>query len=237
MTHPIALRLDAVRRDVDAATLDAGRAAGSVRLIAVSKGHPPDAIRAAFAAGQRDFGESYAREFRDKRAALSDLGDLRWHFIGHLQRNKMKWVVGHVALHHAVDDMAGLDELTRRAWSQELVQDVLLQVNLAGEASKRGCTPAEIPVFAQVLLRSPGLRWRGLMTLPPAADDPSPWFAQLAEWQTRLRAEHRAALAEQGSDLDVLSMGMSGDYRAAIAAGATHVRVGTAIFGPRSYKP
>ena len=229
-------RLGQVRQQVAAACRDAGRDPAAVTLVAVSKNHPAAAIRAAYAAGQRDFGESYATEFRDKRAALQDLTELRWHFVGHLQRNKMKWVVGQVALHHAVDDMVGLDALTRRAWALGVRQDALLQINLASEPSKRGCTEADVPIFADVLLRSPGVRWCGLMTLPPADDDPAPWFAKLASWQTRLRAQHGPALASHGSDLGVLSMGMSSDFRAAIAAGATHVRIGTAIFGPRPPK-
>ena len=232
----IALRLRQVQQAVDQACDDADRDPSSVTLIAVSKHQPESAIRAAYAAGQRDFGESYAKEFRDKRLALMDLPDIRWHFIGHLQRNKMKWIVGNVLLHHAVDDMVGLDELTRRAYASGVTQDVLLQVNLANEASKRGCTEAELPVFAGVLLRSPGVRWRGLMILPPNDGDASEWFAGLAAWQTRLQQTHSQALAAQGCSLDILSMGMSGDFAAAIAAGATHVRVGTAIFGPRPSK-
>lgn len=229
----VAGRLAVVRRELQAACAAAGRDPAAVTLVAVSKHQPERAIRAAYAAGQRDFGESYAREFRDKRLALQDLTDLRWHFIGHLQRNKIKWVVGHAYLHHAVDDMVGLDELTRRAWSLGVTQDVLLQVNLAGETSKRGCTEADLPVFAEVLLRSPAIRWRGLMILPPAGEAAAPWFTQLAAWRARLAKQHASALEAQGSDLGVLSMGMSGDFAAAIAAGATHVRVGTAIFGPR----
>lgn len=233
---PIATRLAAARAGIAAACARAGRDEGAVTLIAVSKHQPEAAIRAAYAAGQRDFGESYAKEFRDKRAALSDLTDLRWHFIGHLQRNKIKWVVGQAHLHHAVDDMIGLDEITRRAYALGVTQDVLLQVNLAAEPSKRGCREAEIDTFAAVLLRSPGVRWRGLMTLPPAGEDPTPWFEQLATWQRRLQVTYAAELARQGSALDVLSMGMSADYPAAILAGATHVRIGTAIFGPRPAK-
>ena len=232
----VAARLTRVRAEVVGACLQAGRDPGGVTLIAVSKHQPAVAIRAAYAAGQRDFGESYAKEFREKRAALEDLTELRWHFIGHLQRNKMKWIVGQVQHHHAVDDMIGLDELTRRSYALGITQDVLLQVNLANEPSKRGCTEADLPVFADVLLRSPGLRWRGLMILPPNEGDPSPWFDRLAAWRERLQQTHHRALQAQKSSLDVLSMGMSGDFAAAIAAGATHVRVGTAIFGPRPPK-
>ncbi|MCO4760732.1 MAG: YggS family pyridoxal phosphate-dependent enzyme [Myxococcales bacterium] len=232
-TQDIGQRLARVRAEVIAACDSCGRDPAEVTLIAVSKNHPASAIRMAYEAGQRDFGESYAKEFRDKRAGLADLTDLRWHFIGHLQRNKIKWVVGHVALHHAIGDMVGLDEMARRAWALGSRQDVLLQVNLANESTKRGCHVTELTDYAEVLLRSPGVRWRGLMTLPPAGEDASVWFAQLQELQAQLRAEHRAALAAQGADLDVLSMGMSGDFASAIAHGATHIRVGTAIFGLR----
>ncbi|HAN31046.1 MAG TPA: YggS family pyridoxal phosphate-dependent enzyme [Myxococcales bacterium] len=222
-------RLGVVRNAVRRAA--AGRA--DVTLIAVSKGHVSHAIRAAYEAGQRDFGESYPQEWRTKSQELADLSELRWHFIGHLQRNKTQWVAGQVALHHAVNSLAGLETLARRSSQSGRIQDVLLQVNLAAEATKRGCAPDEIDTYAQALLGAPGLRWRGLMTLPPQDGSARVWFGRLRDLRDRLRSEHQSALHAADCSLDLLSMGMSGDFREAIEEGATHVRVGTAIFGPR----
>ena len=230
-------RLQQIREQVSAAALAAGRQPAEVTLVAVSKGHPAAAIRAAYAAGQRDFGENYVQEWQGKAQELADLQDLRWHFIGHLQRNKVKLVIGKVHLLHTADDMQGIDEMARHAWGLGLRQDVLLQVNLAAEQQKRGCTEDDAELFADVLLRSPGLRLCGLMTLPPDLDDPEavrPYFRRLRLLGERLRGY----LADQGAPSEPapwhLSMGMSGDFAVAIAEGATHVRVGTAIFGARA---
>ena len=233
----LAQRLAAVRGAIDAAALAAGRDPHEVTLVAVSKGHPAAAIREAYALGQRDFGENYVQEWQQKAAELADLAELRWHFIGHLQRNKVKLVVGKVFLLHTADDMQGIDEMARHAWGQSVRQDVLLQVNLGAEVQKRGCTEDDAELFADVLLRSPGLRLCGLMTLPPVQDDPDavrPYFARLHSLGDRLRT----LVADQRGQAQGwpwhLSMGMSGDFGVAIAQGATHVRVGTAIFGSRT---
>ena len=226
MTTDVAARLTDVQAQVAAAAVAAGRSPQDVTLIAVSKGQPASAIRAAFAAGQRDFGENYVQEWQAKAAELLDL-DLRWHFLGHLQRNKVRFVVGKVHLLHAVDDMQGLDEMARHAWTQKVMQDVLLQVNLAAEAQKRGCTAQDAELFVDVLQRSPGLRLRGLMTLPPLDADVEvarQWFRELRQLRDRIQPPGAGW---------ALSMGMSSDFAVAIAEGATHVRVGTAIFGPR----
>jgi len=204
---------------------------GSVTLVAVSKTHPAEAIREAYAAGQRDFGENYAQEWRDKAAALSDLRDLVWHFIGALQTNKVKVVVGrpeegqdspHVAWIHTIDRLSLAEEVSRRSHRRGATTRVLLEVNVAGEASKSGCAPADVPRLAEAVARMPGLSLRGLMCIPPAEGDPRPHFAALR------------ALRD-GLDLRLpdLSMGMSSDYADAIAEGSTLVRVGTAIFGAR----
>ena len=228
--HPdaagIAARLSRVRAGIDAACRERGRDPAEVTLVAVSKTHSAAAIRAAWDAGQRVFGESYPKEFRDKRGQLADL-PIRWHFIGHAQRNKVKWVAGHAELCHSVGDPAGIAEFERRCALSGAGQDVLLQVNLLGEASKRGCPPGDVDTLVGLLADAPHLRLRGLMTMPPAGVDPSPLFAELAALKTRLQAGNPA--------IDTLSMGMTGDFAQAIAAGATHVRVGTAIFGARSY--
>lgn len=222
----VAERLAGVRGQVATAARAAGRDPTEITLVAVTKGQPTAALRAAYGAGQRDFGENYVQEWQQKAAELQDL-DIRWHFLGHLQRNKVRFVVGKVHLLHAVDDMQGLDEMARHAWAQKTMQDVLLQVNLAAEPQKRGCTAADAELFAEVLQRSPGLRLRGLMTLPPLDADGAvarQWFRELRQLRDRLQPPGQAWS---------LSMGMSSDFAVAIAEGATHVRVGTAIFGKR----
>jgi PLP dependent protein len=202
-----------------------------VTLVAVSKTQPPEAIREAYAAGQRDFGENYAQEWRDKAAALADLPDLVWHFIGGLQTNKVKYLVAgdaaapRAAWVHTVDRLALAEELSKRSARRGATTRVLLEVNVAGEAAKSGCAPGEVPALADAVAALPALELRGLMCIPPAEGDPRPHFQ-------RLRA------LRDGLDraLPDLSMGMSGDYEAAIEEGATIVRVGTAVFGSRPPK-
>ncbi len=193
-----------------------------VTLVAVSKTQAPEAIRAAYAAGQRDFGENYAQEWREKADALADLPDLVWHFIGSLQTNKVKYLAGRVGWVHTVDRLALAQELSRRSVARGATTRVLLEVNVAGEASKSGCAPGDVPALAHATASLPGLALRGLMCIPPAEGDPRPHFGAL-----------RALRDSLGLPLPDLSMGMSGDYREAIAEGATIVRVGTAIFGAR----
>ncbi len=206
----------------------------NVTLVAVSKTHPAESIREAYAAGQRHFGENYAQEWRDKAAALSDLRDVVWHFIGALQTNKVKYVVGRaeegpdsprVTWIHTVDRLALAEEVSKRSQRRATATRVLLEVNVAGEVSKSGCAPADLPRLAEAAARLPGLALRGLMCIPPAEGDPRPHFAALRALRDRL-----------GLPLPDLSMGMSGDYEAAIAEGSTLVRVGTAIFGARAPK-
>jgi hypothetical protein len=239
----IAERLLAVRRRVADAEARAGRAPGSVRLLAVSKTMPPEDVAAAAAAGQRDFGENYGQELRDKRLALRAIGGadpatrLRWHFIGPLQTNKVKYVAGQVALIHTIDGVGLLDELARRLAADRglapgFVQECLVQVNVGREPQKRGLAPEALGELLLAVGRFPGVRCVGLMAIPPVADDPEasrPHFAALR----RLRDEH-AACARPGVDLRELSMGMSHDLEVAVAEGATIVRVGTAIFGARA---
>lgn len=212
-----------VRDDIAAACVRAGRAANEVTLVAVSKKHSVHAIRQAMAAGALDLGENYAQELAQKRAELADAPLLRWHFIGSLQRNKVKMVIGCTLL-HAVDSEALLREIGKRASAEGVVQDVLLAVNLSGEPTKSGVTAAEVP--ALTALSVPGVRVRGLMTMPAPGDRPA---AQ------RAFARLRALRDSLGSGrMPYLSMGMSDDYELAIAEGATHVRIGTAIFGARA---
>jgi pyridoxal phosphate enzyme (YggS family) len=232
----IAAGLARVHERIAAAERAAGRPAGSVRLVAVSKKMTVDDVRAALAAGQLDLGESYGQELRDKRQALADaLVAPRWHFIGPLQANKVKYVAGNVALVHSIDSTALLDELERRALSlgpvPGSVQACLVQVNVSGEGQKRGVAPADLPALLDRFSDLAHVRCDGLMTVPPLADDPAlarPHFAAL-----RALRDREAARARPRVDLRELSMGMSHDLEVAVAEGATLVRVGTAIFGAR----
>jgi len=219
----IAERWQAVRARVDAACVRAGRAPSEVTIVAVSKFHPVSSIREAAAAGATDFGENYAQELVAKRA---EAGDVRWHYIGRLQRNKAKLVAGQVALVHAVDSVDLAVELGKRAASP---QHVLLAINAAGEETKGGITAETALEVARGIASVANVELDGLMTMPPPVDDPEinrPYFVALRELRDRLAA----AL---GRPLPILSMGMSDDFEVAIACGATHVRIGTAIFGPR----
>ena len=227
----IADGLAAVRDRVAAAERAAGRPPGSVRLVAVSKKMTADDVRAALAAGQLDFGESYGQELRDKRQALAEAAPApRWHFIGPLQANKVKYVAGHVALIHSIDSADLLEELERRGRDED-VQAVLVQVNVAGEAQKRGVAPDALPALLDRFATLTHVRCEGLMTVPPLAEDPAearPHFAALRDL-----CEREAARGRPHVDLRELSMGMSHDLEVAVAEGATLVRVGTAIFGAR----
>ena len=228
-TEGIAERWLAVRARVAAACERAGRPATDVTIVAVSKTHPLDAIRAAFAAGATDFGENYAQELATKQAELAAAPlALRWHYIGRLQRNKAKLVGGKVALVHAVDTVELAEELARRAGG--VVQPILVAVNLGGEATKGGVTAEAAPALARALAGVPGISLDGFMTMPPPADDPEasrPCFRALRALRDRVQDQ-------VGRPLPVLSMGMSHDFEVAIACGASHVRVGTAIFGSRA---
>jgi PLP dependent protein len=218
--------LERVRARLADATARAGRAAGSVHLVAVSKAKPASAIRAAHAAGQRDFGENYVQELVQKRAELADLDGLRWHFIGGLQRNKARHMAG-VALVHSVDRASLAADLARRMAADGQHLEVLVEVNVAGEAQKSGCAPDELPRVLEAIAASSALTAQGLMTVPPAVDDADAARRFFAELRA-LRDRHVGALGR-----GELSMGMSHDFEAAIAEGATLVRVGTAIFGAR----
>jgi pyridoxal phosphate enzyme (YggS family) len=232
----LARNLATVRERVRQAEQATGRTAGSVRLVAVSKTMPAEDVIAALAAGQRDFGENYAQELRDKRAAVAAApggSEARWHFIGPLQSNKVKYLAGKVALLHTLDTPELLAEVERRV-APAPVQECLLQVNLAGEVQKRGATLAAVPALLDRFAELPHLRCMGLMLIPPLGDDPEegrPHFAALR----RLRDEE-ARRPRTNVALGELSMGMSHDLEVAIAEGATLVRVGTAIFGARTVK-
>ena len=224
----IAEGLAGVRARIAAAERAGGRAPGSVKLLAVSKKMPPDDVRAAITAGQRAFGENYAQELRDKRAALAaEPAAPQWHYIGPLQSNKVKYVAGQVALIHTVDSVALLEAIAARG----MPQACLVQVNVAGEAQKRGVAPTDLPALLDRFAALPNVTCAGLMLIPPLTEDPGdarPHFAALRALRDREIGHRRSNV-----DLRELSMGMSGDLEAAIAEGATIVRVGTAIFGAR----
>lgn len=202
------------------------RDCATVGLLAVSKTKPAAAIRQAFAAGTRDFGENYLQEALEKQAELSDL-PLTWHFIGPIQSNKTKPIAEHFAWVHSVDRLKIAQRLSAQRPAHLPALNICLQVNVSGEASKSGCHPDGLPALAHAVTQLPNLRLRGLMTIPEPTDDPSEQraaFARLRELQQDLNL-----------GLDTLSMGMSHDLEAAIAEGATWVRIGTALFGARDY--
>ncbi len=220
----IAERLREVRERVAEASCRAGRDPSEVRLIAVSKAKPAEAVRAAYDAGQRDFGENYVQEFLAKAEALSDLLDLRWHMIGHLQTNKVKHVVRVAHMVQTVDSERVARELGKRVAGAGRRMEVLVEVNVGGEGSKTGSRWQEAMSVVEAVREQDSLRLRGLMTVPPFDLD----LGQVGSHFDRLRA----LSGELG--LPELSMGMSHDFEEAIARGATMVRVGTAIFGRRS---
>lgn len=230
----IASHLDAVLSRIAQATANAARPAGSVQLLAVSKTFGPDAVREAIAAGQRAFGENYVQEALDKIAALAgetlDGRPLEWHFIGPLQSNKTRPVAEHFAWVHSVDRLKIAERLSAQRPAGMPPLQVCLQVNISGEATKSGVLPAEVPETTRAITALPNLQLRGLMAIPEPEDDPVRQRAPL-----RAMRELFDALRAEGMALDTLSMGMSGDLEAAIAEGATMVRIGTAIFGARDY--
>lgn len=225
----IAGNLQAVLARIAAASKLAGRPPGGVQLLAVSKTWPEACVRAATAAGQRAFGENYVQEAVDKIMATRDL-ELEWHFIGPLQSNKTRLVAEHFAWVHSIDRLKLAERLSAQRPEQLPALQVCVQVNVSGEASKSGCHPDETHDLCQAVAALPGLQLRGLMAIPEPADDAAAQRAPLRRLH-QLSDQLRAA----GLPLDTLSMGMSHDLEAAVAEGATIVRIGTAIFGERTY--
>ena len=223
--------LQTVRSRIAQGCVAARRVVDSVTLLAVSKTFPADAVRAAFAAGQRQFGENYVQEALDKIAALADLRTpIEWHLIGPLQSNKTRPVAAAFDWVHSVDRLKIAQRLSEQRPAELPPLQLCLQVNNSGEASKSGLLPAELLAVAQAVAVLPRLRLRGLMAIPEPAGD-----------EAAQRAPHRAlrellaSLNGAGLGLDTLSMGMSADLEAAVAEGATIVRIGTAVFGGRAY--
>jgi pyridoxal phosphate enzyme (YggS family) len=219
--------LTTVRGRIEAAARRAGRDPASVALLAVSKQQPVAAIRAAAAAGQSAFGENYVQEAVAKIAALDDL-PLTWHFIGQLQSNKTREVAEHFQWVHTVDRARIAERLSEQRPHYARPLEVLLQVKLADEAAKGGVSPADLPGLASAVAGLPRLRLRGLMCIPPDTHTESQQREPFRQLRSLLQA-----LNHLGHQLDTLSMGMSNDLEAAILEGATIVRVGTAVFGPR----
>jgi len=224
----------AIRERMAAAAHRAGRSANDVELMAVSKTHPPERIREAHAAGLRLFGENRVQEFAPKAAALADLAGAQWHMIGHLQSNKAAKAVELFGAVDSVDSVKLAEKLDAAARSLGKELTVLIEINVGGEAAKSGVAP-DSRELEDLLLDAPrfeALQFRGLMTVPPFADDPEdarPYFRQLRELRDALAARKLPAV-----HMDVLSMGMSHDFEAAIEEGSTCIRVGTAIFGERA---
>lgn len=223
----IASRLSAVRERLDAAARRTSRSGDDVTLIAVTKSFPAHVVVEAIEAGALDIGENRAQELKEKAIAVP--GPVRWHFIGHLQTNKARQVVGLATLIHSVDRYALAEEIARRARSAGSTQDVLIEVNVSGEPTKHGVDPARAVSLAEEVAELDGIEVRGLMTMAPFSQDPErsrPYFSELRGLGERLRGSLPNA-AE-------LSMGMTRDFEVAAEEGATLVRVGEAIFGPRT---
>ena len=222
----IADNIALVSSRIHAATAAAGRPENSVQLLAVSKTKPAQDLREAHAAGLRDFGENYLQEALGKQLELADL-PLIWHFIGPIQSNKTRAIAEHFAWVHSVDRLKIAQRLSEQRPADLPPLNICIQVNVSGEASKSGCTPADLPALAKAISELPRLNLRGLMAIPEPTDDRAEQDAAFAAVQ-RLQAS-------LDLPLDTLSMGMSHDLESAIAMGATWVRIGTALFGARDY--
>lgn len=232
----VTARLAAVRQRIAAAARAAGRDPAGIRLVGVSKRQPAAAIRAAVAAGLADLGENFVQEAVAKMGTVPGTvpgtGPVRWHFIGALQSNKTAAVAARFDWVQSVDRLKLAERLSRQRPAELAPLNVCLQVHIGAEASKSGAAPAEVPALARAVAGLPRLRLRGLMAVPPPETDPArqrAWCRQLADLYL--------ALQQDGLAVDTLSMGMSDDLEAAIAEGATMVRIGTAIFGPRPAAP
>jgi hypothetical protein len=230
----IAENIAELRERINDAARRAGRIPDEIALMGVTKTHPPERIREAYQAGLRLFGENRVQEFAGKAAALADLAGSEWHMIGHLQTNKAAKAVELFGAVDSVDSLKLAEKLEAAARSMGKKLDVLIEVNVGGEAAKSGVAP-ESPELEEILVASPrleGLSFRGLMTVPPYTEDPDgarPYFRKLRALRDKIAERKLPALG-----LDVLSMGMSHDFEVAIEEGSTCVRVGTAIFGERA---
>lgn len=214
-----------VLQQIRTACEHAQRAPETVQLLAVSKTHPSERLREMYAVGQRAFGENYLQEALDKIEALHDL-DIEWHFIGHVQRNKTKHLAEKFDWVHGVDRLIIAERLSNQRGDDQAALNICLQVNIDGQDSKDGCAPEEVAELVAQISQLPKIKLRGLMVIP--APDNTAAFADAKKLFDEMKGQHAHA-----QDWDTLSMGMSGDLNAAIAAGSTMVRVGTALFGKR----
>ncbi len=230
--HNIENRLEAVQQRIQTACTECERSAAGVQLLAVSKTQPADAVRQAYNSGQLAFGENYLQEALDKQALLTDL-PLQWHFIGPIQSNKTRPIAEHFDWVHSVDRFKIAQRLNDQRGTSKQPLQICIQVNIDQEASKAGVNPAEVLSLVQQVAELPNLRLRGLMAIPAAAAELASQRLAFEKVRKLLESLQRA-LPDQS--LDTLSMGMSGDLEAAIYEGATIVRIGTDIFGPRQRK-
>ena len=225
----VVMNLKSVLDKIRAAALKSGRDPAEVRLVAVSKTKSADLVNEAARFGQRLFGENYVQELVAKAKEITE--PVEWHFIGHLQNNKVRQIAGLVTMIHSVDRMSLAQEIDRQWGKMEQVCDVLIEVNIAGEETKCGTSVTEVSELVRRVASLPNVRIRGLMTMPPFYDDPErarPYFRELRRIAEKITAENIPK-----TEMKELSMGMSGDFEVAIAEGATMVRIGSAIFGER----
>ncbi len=223
--------LVSVQKNIEESCERAGRNTEDVRLIAVSKTKPVGALKEAYEAGCRDFGENKVQELTEKYEELPK--DIRWHMIGHLQRNKVKYLVGRVYMIHSVDSVKLAEEISREAVKKNVTVPILVEVNVAGEESKFGTSVREAEMLVREIAALPGISVRGLMTIAPyveKAEDNRQYFVNLRQLSVDIKKKNIDNVC-----MDVLSMGMTGDYTVAVEEGATYVRVGTGIFGERDY--
>ncbi|MDO4292002.1 MAG: YggS family pyridoxal phosphate-dependent enzyme [Eubacteriales bacterium] len=225
----IVKNLEQVEERIGSACRRAGRSADEVLLVAVSKTKPVSLLQEAYDAGIRDFGENKVQELCDKYEQLP--GDIRWHMIGHLQRNKVKYVVGKAVLIHSVDSLRLAEEISRESVKKDVDTDILLEVNCAGEESKFGVRPDQVPELAEQVAKLPRIHVRGLMTVAPFSETPQEnrkYFRLLRQLAVDIRRKN-----VDNVSMGVLSMGMTNDFETAVEEGSTCVRVGTGIFGAR----
>lgn len=223
--------LEQVRENIRKACEKSGRDVNEVTLIAVSKTKPIPMLQEAYDAGSRDFGENKVQEIMDKYPVLPE--DIRWHMIGHLQRNKVKYIVDKVSLIHSVDSLRLAEEISSQAEKKQVEVDILVEVNIAQEESKFGTSRDEAIILVKEISRLPRIHVKGLMTIAPFVENPEDnrkYFKQIKELSVDIMQKNIDNVS-----MGVLSMGMTGDYMVAIEEGATMVRVGTGIFGERNY--
>lgn len=221
--------IEAVEARITEACESAGRDRGEVTLITVSKTKPVEMLREAYDAGARDFGENRVQELMEKMPSMPE--DVRWHMIGHLQRNKVKYIVGKVWMIHSVDSLELAKEISREAVKRKVTVRILLEVNVAEEESKFGVTVQEAVSLAEAAAKLPGIQVEGLMTIAPYVEDQEEnriYFRKLKQLSVDIYNKNIDNI-----NMNVLSMGMTGDYSVAVEEGATYVRVGTGIFGER----